>query len=61
MYQRSLPLAAFVLAISALCQRDFAVAATRIDLVVDEPFADRTAPWPMTTGVPFPRGALNDM
>lgn len=33
-------------------------AATRIELVLDEPFADRAAPWPVTTGVPFPRGKL---
>ncbi len=33
-------------------------AATRIDLVIDEPFADRKAVWPITTGVPFPRGKL---
>jgi hypothetical protein len=32
-------------------------AATRIDLVIDEPF-DRTTAWPITTGVPFPRGQL---
>jgi hypothetical protein len=37
---------------------DSVPAATRIDLVVDEPFADRTAAWPITTGVPFPRGKL---
>jgi hypothetical protein len=35
-----------------------ASAATRIDLVIDEPFADRKAAWPVTTGVPFPRGKL---
>ncbi|MDX1944761.1 MAG: hypothetical protein SFU86_05080 [Pirellulaceae bacterium] len=34
------------------------MAATRVDLVIDEPFADRKVPWPLTTGVPFPRGAL---
>src|SRR5688572_8468444 len=36
------------------------IAATRVPLVIDEPFADRTAPWPVTTGVPFPRDALVD-
>jgi hypothetical protein len=36
------------------------VAATRVELVIDEPFADRTAAWPITTGVPFPRGALSN-
>ena len=35
-----------------------AAAATRIDLVMNEPFADRKAVWPITTGVPFPRGKL---
>lgn len=33
-------------------------AATRVELVVDEPFNARTVPWPVTTGVPFPRGAF---
>src|SRR5947207_1174062 len=37
-----------------------AVAATRVDLVIDEPAPDRTVPWPVTTGVPFPRGQLTD-
>ena len=37
---------------------DSALAAERIDLVIDEPFADRSAAWPITTGVPFPRGKL---
>lgn len=32
----------------------------RIELVVDEPYADRAAAWPVTTGVPFPKGALRD-
>lgn len=36
----------------------FAAAATRVDLVIDEPFAGRKAAWPITTGVPFPRGKL---
>lgn len=38
--------------------QDFVFAATRVDLVIDEPFADRKAAWPITTGVPFPRGKL---
>ncbi len=38
--------------------QDFARAATRVDLVIDEPFTDRRAAWPITTGVPFPRGKL---
>ena len=61
MQRRTLRFTALAVAISALYGRnDFAVAATRIDLVVDEPFADRTAAWPITTGVPFPRGGLKD-
>src|SRR5688572_6211647 len=35
-----------------------AQAATRVELVVDEPYDDRAAAWPVTTGVPFPRGKL---
>ncbi len=38
---------------------DSALAAERIDLVIDEPFADRSVVWPITTGVPFPRGKLS--
>ncbi len=34
--------------------------ATRVELVIDEPRAERNVPWPITTGVPFPRGALKD-
>jgi len=33
------------------------LAATRVDLVLDEVHA-RNVPWPITTGVPFPRGQL---
>src|SRR5262245_13891860 len=33
-------------------------AATRVDLVIDEPLPARKVPWPITTGVPFPRGQL---
>lgn len=36
-------------------------AATRVDLVVDEPAAERNMSWPVTTGVPFPRGGLERM
>lgn len=39
---------------------DFAPAATRVDLVIDEALPDRKVAWPVTTGVPFPRGALTD-
>jgi len=35
-------------------------AATRVDLVINEPFEKRSVPWPITTGIPFPRGALSD-
>lgn len=35
-------------------------AATRIELIVNEPFGQRSVPWPVTTGVPFPRGGLVD-
>src|SRR5262245_19993018 len=37
-----------------------ALAATRVDLLIDEAQPGRTAPWPVTTGVPFPRGQLTD-
>src|SRR5688572_18742747 len=35
-------------------------AATRVPLVINEAFPDRAVPWPITTGVPFPRGALKN-
>lgn len=35
-----------------------ASAATRIPVVIDEPFPRRTVAWPVTTGIPFPRGQL---
>lgn len=31
---------------------------TRIELVIDELRPDRSVPWPVTTGVPFPQGGL---
>ncbi len=37
-----------------------AVAATHVDLVIDEGRANRTVPWPVTTGIPFPKGGLTD-
>lgn len=37
-----------------------AAAATRIELKIDELRPNRTVPWPVTTGVPFPNGALSD-
>ena len=36
----------------------FAADVTRVLLVINEAFADRAVAWPITTGVPFPRGAL---
>lgn len=33
-------------------------AATRVELVLDELRTNRTVPWPITTGVPFPEGQL---
>lgn len=52
-------LVAITLLGAQLCvAQQFAAAATRVDLVIDEPFADRKAAWPITTGVPFPRGKL---
>lgn len=38
-----------------------ASAATRVDLVIDDPPPGRSVPWPITTGVPFPRGGLTDV
>lgn len=32
--------------------------ATRVPLVIDEPQSSRGVPWPVTTGVPFPKGSL---
>ena len=52
-------LVAITLLSAQLCFAQRCVAAaTRVNLVIDEPFADRKAAWPMTTGVPFPRGRL---
>jgi len=36
-------------------------AATRFELVIDEPYEYRNAAWPVTTGVPFPRGRLTSV
>src|SRR5688572_17780076 len=52
-------MAVAIVMLVALCLPT-ADAATRVDLVVDEPFAGRTVAWPVTTGVPFPRCALRD-
>ncbi|MGE0605845.1 MAG: hypothetical protein AB7O62_01875 [Pirellulales bacterium] len=35
--------------------------ATRVELVIDEAMADRSVPWPVTTGVPFPQGGLTSL
>lgn len=43
---------------SVLCLPTVANAATQIPLVIDEPFDERNVAWPLTTGIPFPRGAL---
>ncbi|TXT32532.1 MAG: hypothetical protein FD138_2048 [Planctomycetota bacterium] len=61
MQRRSLLLVALGIAVVALCDpTESAAATTRVDLVIDEPLADRKAAWPITTGVPFPRGKLSD-
>lgn len=36
------------------------LAATRVEIEINEPHANRSVSWPMTTGVPFPRGQLTD-
>ncbi len=33
-------------------------AATRVEIVIDEPCEHRSVAWPVTTGIPFPRGKL---
>lgn len=56
---RRLLVALVLFASSALnCSPRTAHAVTRVPLVINEAFADRAVPWPVTTGVPFPRGAL---
>lgn len=42
----------------ALLFSQSAHAVTRVPLVINEAFADRAVPWPVTTGVPFPRDIL---
>ena len=42
----------------ALLDANQATAATRVPLVINEAFPDRAIPWPITTGVPFPRRGL---
>ena len=37
-----------------------ATAATRVELVLNELRAERSVPWPITTGVPFAQGSLTD-
>ncbi len=51
-----------VVLLTGLCvHQEVARAATRVELVIDEPFADRKSAWPITTGVPFPRGTLHSV
>lgn len=57
-HHTSILVAIALLAVQLGVPRHFAVAATKVDLVIDEPFANRTEAWPITTGVPFPRGKL---
>src|SRR5262249_43762418 len=40
---------------------DSASAATRVELLIDEPQPPRSVAWPITTGVPFPRGQLQSV
>ena len=56
----SILVAIALFAIQLCVPRHFATAAIRVDLGIDEPFADRQAAWPITTGVPFPRGKLTN-
>ncbi len=39
---------------------DASAKVTRIELVIDEPYEHRGVAWPVTTGIPLPRGLLND-
>src|SRR5205085_7975605 len=57
MFRIAIPL---VVGITTFALMATATAATRVDLVVDELRANRTVPWPVTTGVPFPQGGLKD-
>jgi hypothetical protein len=50
----------FAAALLALIAPQAHAAPTRIPLVIDELRADRTVPWPITTGVPFAEGSLTD-
>ncbi len=56
---RVVSLGLIVTAFSSL-EVEVAAAATRVEIVIDEPFPNRSVPWPVTTGVPFPRGGLAD-
>lgn len=53
-------LAVAVLAIGLANEARAEPAVTRVELHIDEPHTGRTVPWPVTTGVPFPRGGLRD-
>src|SRR5688572_8226061 len=53
---RCSPIVLVLASCMALCSE--ARAASRVDIVLDEIQA-RSVPWPITTGVPFPRGKLS--
>lgn len=48
-----------LIVLSAMIAGDCVEGATQVDIVVDEPFESRTVAWPVTTGIPFPRGQLS--
>jgi hypothetical protein len=50
----------FLAVLGWICAAGQAAAATRVDLVLDEPQPPRSVPWPLTTGVPFPKGQLTE-
>ena len=60
MHNSTRPLSLVVAVVLQLAMASMSLAATRVDLAINEPEAARHVPWPVTTGVPFPRGALTD-
>ena len=50
----------YPLLIAVICLGSSTAAATRVEIVIDEPIADRQVAFPLTTGIPFPRGGLTD-
>jgi hypothetical protein len=42
----------------AVATSNVSLGATRVEIVIDEPHAQRSVAWPLTTGIPFPRGEL---